>query len=177
VVQLAEAWVAIQDFLIAGGTILLWIGFVLFVLWTLILERVWYMRSAHPKDVQRVLDAWMRREDTHSWHAAQVRRSLIAEVRENVSRSLGTINTLVAVCPLLGLLGTVTGMIEVFDVMAATGSSNARAMASGVTKATIPTMAGMVAALSGLYPSVALSRRARQETQRTADMLVQKANT
>ena len=50
-----------------------------------------------------------------------------------------------------GLLGTVTGMIEVFDVMAITGSGNARSMASGVSKATIPTMAGMVGALSGVF--------------------------
>ena len=53
-------------------------------------------------------------------------------------------------CPLVGLLGTVTGMIEVFDVMAVQGSSNVKSMASGVSMATIPTMAGMVVALSGL---------------------------
>jgi biopolymer transport protein ExbB len=45
----------------------------------------------------------------------------------------------------------VTGMISVFDVMAMTGTGNARLMASGISMATIPTMAGMVAALSGLY--------------------------
>jgi biopolymer transport protein ExbB len=84
---------------------------------------------------------------------------------------LTMIKTLVALCPLLGLLGTVTGMIEVFDVMAIAGSGNARAMASGVSRATIPTMAGMVAALSGLILSVQLERYARDETQRVADSL------
>ncbi|MFP4002417.1 MAG: MotA/TolQ/ExbB proton channel family protein, partial [Alphaproteobacteria bacterium] len=79
--------------------------------------------------------------------------------------------TLVAVAPLFGLLGTVTGMVEVFDVMALTGSSNARAMASGITKATIPTMAGMVAALSGLYFSTQLERRARRAVERVEDDL------
>jgi biopolymer transport protein ExbB len=81
------------------------------------------------------------------------------------------IKTLVALCPLLGLLGTVTGMIEVFDVMAIAGSGNARAMASGVSKATIPTMAGMVAALSGLLLSAQIERFARDEGQRVADHL------
>ena len=47
----------------------------------------------------------------------------------------------------MGLMGTVTGMIEVFDVMAISGSGNPRSMAAGVSKATVPTMAGMVAAL------------------------------
>ena len=62
-------------------------------------------------------------------------------------------------------------MIEVFDVMALSGSGNTRAMASGVSKATIPTMAGMVAALSGLALSVQLERFARRETDRVADRL------
>ena len=73
--------------------------------------------------------------------------------------------------PMFGLLGTVTGMIEVFDVMAATGSSNARAMASGVSKATIPTMAGMVSTIPGIYFVTNLQRRASRETQRVADVL------
>jgi biopolymer transport protein ExbB len=64
-------------------------------------------------------------------------------------------------------------MIEVFDVLAIAGSGNARAMASGVSKATIPTMAGMVAALSGLYFSVSMERFARRETDRVADRMIQ----
>ena len=48
---------------------------------------------------------------------------------------LRRIRALVALCPMLGLLGTVTGMIEVFDVMAIAGSGNARGMAAGVSKA------------------------------------------
>ncbi len=103
-----------------------------------------------------------RREATaDSWYAHQIRTMLISQVRQNLDRSLLIVKTLVAVCPLLGLLGTVTGMIEVFDVMAIAGSGNVRAMASGVSKATIPTMAGMVAALSGLYFSVSMERFAQ----------------
>ena len=44
-------------------------------------------------------------------------------------------------------MGTVTGMINVFDVMGLVGNSNTRLMASGISLATIPTMAGMVASL------------------------------
>ena len=72
---------------------------------------------------------------------------------------------------MFGLLGTVTGMVEVFDVMAITGSSNPRAMAGGVSKATIPTMSGMVAALSGLYFSFQLARKAQTEVLSLADKL------
>ena len=69
------------------------------------------------------------------------------------------------------LLGTVTGMIEVFDVMAIAGSGNVRGMAGGISKATLPTMAGMVAALSGLFFSVQLERRARREGRLMSDRL------
>jgi len=71
----------------------------------------------------------------------------------------------------MGLLGTVTGMIEVFDVMALSGSSNARLMAGGVFKATIPTMAGMVAALSGIAFATILPRKSARETARFANDL------
>jgi biopolymer transport protein ExbB len=81
------------------------------------------------------------------------------------------IKSLIALCPLLGLLGTVTGMIEVFDVLAIAGSGNARAMAEGVSRATIPTMAGMVAALSGLYWAARLTRRVEKESRKFSDQL------
>ena len=81
------------------------------------------------------------------------------------------IKVLIAICPLLGLLGTVTGMIAVFDVMTYSGGGNARAMAGGVSMATIPTMAGMVAALSGVYFGTWLEHKAQVETEKLEDLL------
>ena len=57
--------------------------------------------------------------------------------RPKLIRYLPLINTCVALAPLFGLLGTVTGMIEVFQVMAFTGGGDARSMAGGVSKATL----------------------------------------
>ena len=54
-------------------------------------------------------------------------------------------------CPMIGLLGTVYGMIEVFEVLSFLGTGNPRAMSSGVAKATIPTMASMVITIISLY--------------------------
>ena len=81
------------------------------------------------------------------------------------------IKTMVALCPLLGLLGTVTGMIEVFNVMAVTGGGDAKSMAGGVSRATIPTMAGMVAALSGVFANSYLEQVANREDQLLEDHL------
>jgi len=86
-------------------------------------------------------------------------------MRERTEMFLPMIKTLVSLCPLLGLLGTVTGMIQVFDVMAVSGTSNARSMAAGVSMATVPTMAGMVAALSGVFASTWLNRKSARELE------------
>jgi biopolymer transport protein ExbB len=168
---LIKIFEAVGDFMNRGGNVLSVIFVVTMFMWTLILERQWYFRVVYPRQLKKVMGVWTARRDRVSWRAHQIRELMISETSLDLNRSLYLIATLVALCPLLGLLGTVTGMIEVFDVMAAAGNSNARAMASGVSKATIPTMAGMVAALSGLYFKVQLQRFARDETQKLADHL------
>lgn len=164
-----ELLARVRDFMEAGGNVLYLILGVTFFMWVMILERAWYFRIVHPAEAKRALEEWSSREDKSSWYAQQVRRLLVSEVSVKLDHSLLLIRTLVALCPLLGLLGTVTGMIEVFDVMAISGGGNVRAMAAGVSKATIPTMAGMVAALSGLIFSVQWTRFARMEGERVAD--------
>ena len=71
----------------------------------------------------------------------------------------------------MGLLGTVTGMIAVFDIMATMGTGNPRTMAAGISMATIPTMAGMVAALSGVFFSSRLEVKVKREKADLVDSL------
>jgi biopolymer transport protein ExbB len=59
----------------------------------------------------------------------------------------------------------------VFDVMAISGSGNTRAMASGVSKATIPTMAGMVGALSGVFLITMITRSIETRVETLEDDL------
>ena len=162
---------AVRDFIETGGNVLLVIAFVTLVMWALILERIWYFRVGHREEKRRVEREWNARDDHGSGNAHQIRRLLISEVELKLTNGLPLIKTIVAVCPMFGLLGTVTGMIEVFDVMALAGSGSARGMAGGVSKATLPTMAGMVAALSGMLISVQLNRFAASEIERVADGL------
>ena len=168
---LHEILLATRDFVDRGGPVIPAIIVVTFLMWTLIIERYWYFRTGHQQLVQNALDQWHARREIASWHAHQIRRLLVSRVARRLDGTIPLIKTLVALCPLLGLLGTVTGMVEVFDVMSVAGTGNPRAMASGVSYATIPTMAGMVAALSGLVFSVQLERRARNERDRVADLL------
>jgi biopolymer transport protein ExbB len=165
-----EVIAKVRDFVEQGGDVLFVIAMATALLWTLIYERFWYFRTLHRKEVARVKDIWYSRFERSSWEAGHIRRMMLSNMRLNLIAGLGPIQTLIKVAPMLGLLGTVTGMIEVFDVMAG-GSGNARGMAAGVSKATLPTMAGMVAAISGMIFSVQLRRFADDEAQRVADSL------
>lgn len=172
ILRLTQLTEVVGDFMEAGGNVLWAISAVTFLMWILILEREWYFHLVYPRDLERMIETWNQRSDRASWYAAAIKRRMIAELSEKLTHALLQIRTLVAVCPLLGLLGTVTGMIQVFDVMALAGSGNARAMASGVSLATIPTMAGMVAALSGLYFAHQLERFAKTQIQIASDQLI-----
>jgi len=162
----------IRDFLELGGNVLVVIGILTLFMWALIIERLVYLRIGHKKMVRAAQEIWAKRTDHSSWNAHQVRARLISVVARYLEQNTGMIQTCVALCPLLGLLGTVTGMVEVFEVMAISGSGNPRSMASGVAKSTIPTMAGMVAALSGIAMSTYLQRRSERERELMSDHLV-----
>jgi biopolymer transport protein ExbB len=155
----------------AGGPVL-WAIFALsLLLWTLIASRYLDLFFAHPRRLAEARRTWESRAERRSWYAHQQRLALVSGLSLALGRSLPMIKALIAVCPLLGLLGTVTGMIQVFDVMAYVGSSNVKAMADGISLATIPTMAGMVVAISSLFFSVDLQRRVVLEAERAADQL------
>lgn len=163
--NLVNMWTAIRDFLEMGGGVLLAIGALLMVMWIMIIERVIYFYTRHNTVVRETIDAWNRRPERKSWAAHRIREAMISEVRLSTNQYLGLIQACVSLCPLLGLLGTVTGMIRVFEIMADMGTGNPRAMASGVSQATIPTMSGMVAALSGLFISMWLQHKADSEVE------------
>ncbi len=154
-----------------GGLVLFAILLISTVMWTFIIERYIYIYLVHPKRMQAISNDWQTRTDHTSWIARSLRDGLIGDISINLKRHLGLIHVLVTVLPLLGLLGTVTGMISTFEVMMIFGTGNARGMSSGISEALITTTAGLVTSLSGLYFSSQLSYRAQIETQKTTDML------
>ena len=158
-------WEAIRDFLELGGPVLYLVAIVLGIMWLFIIERLVYFLTQHSRVSDQALKVWEARSERKSWHAHRVREALISDVKTQSNQYLGLIKACVALCPLVGLLGTVTGMITVFEVMAFLGAGNARAMAAGVSQATVPTMSGMVASLSGYFISVYLQGRADSEVE------------
>ena len=161
----------ILAFMDKGGDVLWLIAILVFVMWTLIFERLWFFNFVWRQERKAFIDRWEGRSERQSWNAKQIREKLSSQSRAVINDNMSVITTLVALCPLLGLLGTVTGMIEVFNVMAVTGGGDAKSMAGGVERSTIPTMAGMVSALSGLFANTQLQRMAAREQQLLEDQL------
>lgn len=161
----------LQDFLERGGPVLLVIMAATFVMWAFILERLFYFRFAHKQVAAEAIAEWRSRSDRKSKIAHWVRDKLVSEVRQQAEANVQLTKAMVALAPLLGLLGTVTGMVSVFDIMAITAGADAKAMSAGVSRATIPTMAGMVASLSGVLIVSAMDRRVNRSVQQVEDQM------
>lgn len=71
---------------------------------------------------------------------------------ERMKRGLGLLDTIITLAPLLGILGTVLGIIESFDVLAEAGIGDPRAVTGGIAKALITTAAGLSVAIVTLIP-------------------------
>ena len=115
---------------------------------------------------------WRAHQDWCSVRARQVRDAMISRVNAEMTSNFPLMRVLVPLSPLLGLVGTVSGMLEVFDSMALRGSADARTMASGVSHAMICTLTGLAVSITGLYPVHYFQSRARRETELLGDKLV-----
>lgn len=169
--SLIELWESVRDFIATGGDVLYVVAFVLFVMWVLIIERFWFITREYPVLRNRIIADWNARTDTTSWYAHKIRDAWVSEASTKLNERVNVIKTLVAVCPMVGLLGTVTGMIAVFEIMAVQGTGNPRLMAAGISMATIPTMAGMVAALSGVFVTSKLEGKVKSAVHELTDSM------
>jgi biopolymer transport protein ExbB len=163
---------AVRDLVDQGGPFVIAIFLCGFVMWTLVIERYWYFSRVLPSQARETIAAWKARDEHRSWCARQIRRAMISRLNTAMSANLVLLRVLVPLSPLLGLVGTVTGMLEVFDSMALKGSADARAMASGVSQAMICTLTGLAVSITGLYPVYYFQARTRVETELMSDHLV-----
>ncbi len=185
-----NSYLRLEAYLRAGGVVMLPLALVSLVMWLLIVDRVLFFRRLHRKNMgtrtafehiraDRMPDSQRFRGVisllvAHFLNRRSGDRSLdrfiLDETVLNVSRSLNdylaVIGVLAAIAPFMGLLGTVTGMIATFDVLAVFGTGNAKAMSGGISEALITTQTGLLVAIPGLYMKGFLDRRARNLQQR-----------
>ena len=161
---LSEVYIALRDFMESGGTVLWYIALLVTFMWALILERVYYFLFVHEEIANGIQKKYLAMNFKSPWHKFQIKTRLISEGKISINKNMQIIQVCIALCPLFGLMGTVTGMIEVFQIMAFTGGGDARSMAGGVSKATLPTMAGMVVSLSGIFAMIYISSVSERHT-------------
>lgn len=129
----------INSFIEKGGDVLIIIFIVAFTMWSVILDKLFYHFFIYKK-----------RLSLFKIGHKQLNKIFFLSTKKKIENGMSFIKISIIIAPLLGLLGTVTGMIEVFDIISILGNSDAKAMSSGISQATIPTMVGMSVALSGM---------------------------
>jgi biopolymer transport protein ExbB len=174
------------DYLRQGGWIMIPLVTVSVVMWTLIVDRLREFRAlgrddldAHEVSVALAAADPDRLADRTGVRAVLVREFLrarsgrprldrdvgwqcVRRQRRELEKRLALIAVLAGIAPLLGLLGTVLGMVETFDVIAFFGTGNARALAGGISIALITTQTGLLVAIPGLLMSNRLGRMAQR---------------
>ena len=189
-----EHMLIIEDFFAAGGVVMIPLLVLSLIMWTLIINRVFFFRRLYRKNMSRKTALAhvkaSRSPDPKQYRGAvallvdgflcrrcglpRVDRYILDEtvllLASSLNRYLALIAVLAATAPLLGLLGTVTGMIATFDIISIFGTGNARAMAGGISEALITTQTGLLMAIPGLYMSGFLSRRAENLKQRISSV-------
>ncbi len=128
-----------------------------------------HLRAARPTDAWRLVEAGASPLErvlkqglaalplSRPSREAALEESLLGEA-PRLQRGLGLLMVLASIAPLLGLLGTVTGMIDMFRVIAAHGSGNARSLSGSISEALVTTQAGMIVAVPLLVIHALLAR-------------------
>jgi biopolymer transport protein ExbB len=172
------------EFAKTGGWVMVPVAITSVLMWTLIGERLMTFRRLGWKDlpIQDAVHAvqgspvnafgyglrttlvrnFVRKRTGESDLDKRILRECAMRIEPVIERNLSVIAVLASIAPLLGLLGTVSGMITTFLVIAELGTGNARPLARGISEALVATQAGLLVAIPGLFASVALKRRAEK---------------
>lgn len=149
---LQQAEQPIEELMAMGGPIMWPLLAVSMLLWTLVLERYCFLFFTLPA----LIDYQRRLPDCKATRMVELAETTVA-----IQRYLRLIKTLSAILPMLGLLGTVTGIVETFDLIQAFGSAETSIIARGVSQALITTLAGLVMGLFGVGVGYDLNHRAQ----------------
>jgi biopolymer transport protein ExbB len=179
----------VVDILISGGPVMIPLGALSMVAVAIIMERLWVLRRSNflqSSTVQTLSgllasDKFQGSIDFCHRHPGPFTDLVIAlvenrhapyeELKEiledtgrlqlmGLQRGLPALATIVAGAPLLGLLGTVIGMIKIFSVVATAGSGITEQLSSGISQALITTATGLVIAIPALFVHSYLESRA-----------------
>jgi len=162
-----DTWQAIWKLLQHGGWVMIAIFAVGQIGWFLICERWWYYHRLRAKSPSRPNGLAQNLESTLTAHRDDGKDGVIAKAREflaeeapALNRHLNTVAVLAGTAPLLGLAGTVIGIMETFRSITQYGAGNPSMMAGGIAQALMVTEAGLVVAFPLLLGHNYLQNRA-----------------
>jgi len=186
-------WRVIEEYLATGGIVMWPLVGVSLVMWALIIQRLLFLKGLYDHNMaeeqaidyakrgvqppqeyagisSRLISAFVERRSGYPQLDGHVVDEVVLTVEARLQRGLTLIGVLAAIAPLLGLLGTVVGMIATFDSIALFGTGNARAMAGGISEALVTTQTGLLIAIPGLYMRNFLQRRVENLKQRLGSL-------
>ncbi|NLF18027.1 MAG: MotA/TolQ/ExbB proton channel family protein [Lentisphaerae bacterium] len=140
------------------------------------LEQAQALTARLGRPLRAVLQAGIAQRQASRERLEEVLFERIAAEVPPLERFLGTLAVSASAAPLLGLLGTVTGMIHTFRLITVFGSGDARLLSSGISEALITTEVGLVIAIPALLSHAYLARRVRQAVSLVQEAAVMFAN-
>jgi biopolymer transport protein ExbB len=186
--MLYVAW----NYLRQGGWVMIPMVALSLGVWGLILERWLFFRDMEREDpgtsglpcggslppaaasrlCAPVLRAWGRQRSGEAALDGRILDLHAMRQRKRLHRSLGLIAALAAAAPLLGLFGTVTGMIGTFEAITFFGTGNAKALAAGISEALVTTQSGLLVGIPGLFMARLMSQKARRLQNRLEETVM-----
>lgn len=168
------------EIILAGGWLMVPILLCSTLAVAIVIERFWTLRRSKvlPQGLSGMVEDWAAKHELDARHLEQLRREsplgrIYAAALDNRNRSrdvikeavedtgrhvvhdlerfLNTLGTIAGISPLLGLLGTVVGMIKVFSAIMISGVGDANVLAGGISQALITTAAGLTVAIPSYF--------------------------
>ena len=162
------------DLISRGGPVLYLLFLLSLIIFTVLINKYYFVFIDKKDWFTTKLNNFYMDYPPEKMKLSRVESTFLSEFKRDSNSGIKLLDGLIGMCPMLGLLGTVYGMIEVFEVLSFLGTGNPRAMSSGVAKATIPTMASMVITLFGLYFRQDLTHRLNKTTEQMTLLIKQK---
>jgi biopolymer transport protein ExbB len=170
----------VLEIILAGGWLMVPILLCSTLAVAIVIERFWTLRRSKvlPQGLSGMVEDWAAKHELDARHLEQLRREsplgrIYAAALDNRNRSrdvikeavedtgrhvvhdlerfLNTLGTIAGISPLLGLLGTVVGMIKVFSAIMISGVGDANVLAGGISQALITTAAGLTVAIPSYF--------------------------
>jgi biopolymer transport protein ExbB len=152
-------WVTVWETLKTGGVFLIPLGMILIALIMLFTRKFRELRRANQTFVPHIVEAITSRKEAGRSESEKAAKELLIREVPRLERGLTTLAVLAAAAPMLGLLGTISGLVAMFQVITEMGVNDPKLLAGGIGEALISTETGLLIAIPALLGHNYLANR------------------